>query len=216
MIVLAAAVLPALLTPNVHAGQHLHYRTTWTRQMHGPALAGSPIVTGVRYTVTVMGVSGGNVSWDRQYTSGSGTLLKFSSDASGQVLDRAGVKAVELPVFVYNSGLLGRPPAELRPGVSWTNTIHHPTSEEFWTSTVEEADPVNGTLRLRLAFEGHGDVGFRGDKYSQEQRETGEAVFVHGILTTLSLRGSETTIYPQRRITEAVAMDTRLEEPGSP
>lgn len=184
--------------------------------MHGPALAGAPIQTGVDYTVTVTGAPPGRVSWTRQYTGGSNTVLKFSSDASGHVVDSKGGKNSDLPVFIYNSALLGDPPRTLRPGVTWTNTIRHTLSDEIWTSTVTEANPLTKTVRLRLHFEGHASVGFRGDKYSQEQVEDGEAVFVQGVMTKLSLQGRETTIYPERRVTEAVAMETRLEDTGSP
>lgn len=216
MISLAAAVLPALLAPNVRKGQQLHYHTTWTRQTHAPALAGSPILTGVDYTVTVLDVTGTSVSWNRKYTGGSDALLKFSSDASGQVVDRSGRKAAELPVFIYNSALLGNPPQQLRRGATWTNTIHRAASQELWTSTVEEADPLTRTVRLRLTFRGHSEVGGGGATYSEEQSEAGEAVFVQGVMTKLSMQGRETTVYPERRITESVAIETRLEGSGSP
>jgi len=215
MILLAAVALPALLAPRVRTGEQLRYHTTWTRQPNGPQLAGGPIVTGVDYTVTVSDGSRAHVSWTRKYTSGSISLLKFASDISGQVIDRNSGKAAGLPVFIYNTALLGQPPSVLRPGGTWTNSIHHVTSNEIWTSTVEEANASTGTVRLRLSFEGHSGSAL-GEKYQLSQREDGEAVFVHGIMTKLALRGSETTTSAQSRIIEAVAIETRLEDPGSP
>ena len=188
---LAALALPALLTPQVHAGERLHYRTTWTREMNGPLLAGmKPSVSGADYTVTVSDASPAHVSWTRQYTG--------------------------MPVFVYDTALLGQPPAALNLGATWTNVIHHPGGDELWTSTVEEANAATGTVRLRLSFESHGSSGFNGDKSASDRREDGQAVFVQGIMTQLSLQGRETTTSPQLRITNAVAIETRLEGPGSP
>ncbi len=217
MLMLAALALPALLAPQVRTGQQLHYRTTWTRQISGPQLAGvRPNVSGVAYTVTVSDASPAHVSWSRQYTGGSNSALKFASDLSGQVIDRGSGKAAGLPVFIYNAALLGQPPAVLHPGVTWTNSIHHPGGDELWTSTVEEAIASTGAVRLRLSFQGHASAGFNGDKYVRDQREYGAAIFVHGVMTELSLQGRETTTYPESRITNAVAIETRLEDPGSP
>lgn len=217
MIALAAVALPALLTPQVRAGEQLRYRTTWTRQLNSPRLASMrPSVSGVTYTVTVSGASLAGVSWTRHYTSGGNSLLKFASDSSGQVVDRDSGKVAGLPVFIYNTALLGQPPSVLRPGATWTNAIHHPGADELWTITVREAIASTGTVRLRLSFQGHAGAGFNGDKYSRDQREQGEAVFVHGVMTSLSLRGWETTTYPESQITNAVAIETRLEAPGSP
>lgn len=217
MLLVAALTLPALLAPQVRTGEQLRYRTTWTRQLNSPRLAGmGPSVSGVTYTVTVSDASPAHVSWTRRYTSGASSLLKFASDSSGQVVDRDSGKVAGLPVFIYNAALLGQPPGVLRPGATWTNSIHHPGADELWTSTVEEANASTGTVRLRLSFQGRGSAGFNGDKYSRHQREAGEAVFVHGVMTLLSLRGRETTTYPESRITNAVAIETRLEAPGSP
>jgi len=217
MMLLAAAALPALLTPQVRAGEQLRYRTTWTRQINGPRLAGtSPSVSGVTYTVTVSDGSPSHVTWARQYTGGSNTRLKFASDTSGHVVDRESGKTAGIPVFIYNTALLGQPPTVLRPGSAWTNSIHHPGVDEVWTSTVVEANAETGTVRLRLSFHGHSSSGFNGDKFSRDQREDGQAVFVRGVMTALSLQGRETTTYPESRITDAIAVETRLEQPGSP
>jgi len=214
---LAALMLPALLVPQVHTGQHLHYRTTWTRQLNGPQLAGSiPIQTQVVYTVMVSDSAPAHVSWTRQYTGNSNTRLKFLRDGEGNVVDPQSGKSANLPVFIYNAALLGHPPAVLSAGSTWTNTIHHPTATEFWTSTVEAIDAPTQTLRLRLSFRGHDEAGSAGDKYVRDQRDDGEAVFVRGVLTKLSLHGAETTAYPDRRLTYSVAIETRLEDPGSP
>ncbi len=215
MTLLAAIILPALLTPRIHNGERFHYHTTWTRQINGPRLAGAaPDVSAVTYTVTVTSASPAQISWTRQYSGGS--VLQFASDSSGQVTDRGSGKIAGLPVFIYNTALLGQPPAVLRPGVTWTNSIHHATGDELWTSTVNEADALTGTVRLRLSFQGHSSSGFNGDKYRRDQREDGEAVFVHGVMTVLSLQGRQTTTYPESRVTNAVAIETRLDGPGSP
>ncbi len=214
---LAAVALPALLAPQVRTGQQLRYHTTWTRQINGPQLAAaSPTVTGVTYTVTVSDGSPAHVSWTRRYTGGSNSLLKFASDISGQVVDRDSGKAAGLPVFIYNTALLGQPPGLLRPGVSWTNSIHHGGAYELWSSTVTDANAATGLVRLRLSFQGHSGSGFIGDKYLRDQREDGEAVFVHGIMTKLTLQGAETITSTQSRIVETVAIETQLEDPGSP
>ncbi len=214
---LAAVALPALLAPQVRTGQQLRYHTTWTRQLSSPQLTSArPTVTGVTYTVTVLDGSPARVSWTRQYTGGTNAHLDFVSDPSGRVIDRDSGKAAGLPVFIYNTALLGRPPAILRAGVTWTNAIHHIGADEFWTSTVQETNASTGTVRLRLSFQGHSSSGFNGDKYVRDRREDGAAVFVHGVMTELSLQGRETITYPESRITNAVTIETRLEDPGSP
>lgn len=184
--------------------------------MDAPVLAGfKPTQSGVAYTVLVSDPSASHLAWTRQY-SGSGEVLKFSSDQSGKVIGE-NRQVVALPVFVYSSTLLGQPPGTLSPGATWTNTIRHPTSTEYWTTTVAEVNPATGMVRLHISFQGSGEAGFAGGKGSQDQREDGEALFVHGIMTRLSLAGRETTTYPdRRRITNAVAIETRLEDVGSP
>jgi hypothetical protein len=179
MIMLAAVVLPALLTPQVRNGQQLRYHTIRARLMTEPNVAGTkPASSDETNTVTV-------------------------SDAS-----RA--------LFAYDPAMLGQPPEVLRPGVTWTNAIHQPSGDQLWTSTVEEANTATGVVRLRLTFQSNGERGFRGDKSRQDQREDGEAVFVRGVLTKISLQGRQTTITPQRRISSAVSTETSLEGAGSP
>ncbi len=212
MIMLAALALPALLTPQVHPGQQLHYQTTWTSVMNSPQAAGTkPEPVRRTYTVNVSGASGGQLSWTQQYNAAAEPLLKFSSDASGEVVDRNNQKASGVPDFVYNASLLGHPPEALQPGVRWTNAIRQPGSDAFWTSTVEEVNAATGVVRLRLSFQSQGARGFQGDKSIQDEREDGEAVFVHGVMTKLALQGRETTTTAQSRIVQAVAIDTQLE-----
>lgn len=180
MIMLAAVVLPALLTPQVRNGQHLRYHTIRTSLMTEPNVAGTkPTSSDETKTVTV-------------------------SDAS-----RA--------LFAYDPAKLGQPPEVLRPGATWTNTIHKTSGDELWTSTIEEANAATGVVRLRLTFQSNGEDGFRGDKSRHDQREDGEAVFVHGVLTKLSLQGRQTMITPQGRFSRmnyAVATETSLEDIG--
>src|SRR5581483_3469515 len=157
---LAAVVLPALLAPQVRTGQQLRYRTTVTRQMNAPQVAGSrPSVTDGSYTVTVSDATPPDGSLSHQY--------------------------------MYDAALLGRPPSVLQPGVTWTNSIHNVASDDIWSSTVEEANPATGVVRLRLSFQSRGERGFRGDKSMQDEREDGEAIFVRGIMTKLSLQGRQ-------------------------
>lgn len=184
--------------------------------MDAPLLAGfKPTQSGVAYTVMVGDATASHLTWTRQYA-GTGEVMRFTSDQSGKVIGE-NRQAVALPVFVYSSTLLGQPPGILSPGTTWTNTIRHPTSTEYWTTTVTELNPATGLVRLHLSFQGSGEAGFAGDKGTQDQREDGEAVFVHGIMTRLSLAGRETSTYPdRRRITNAVAIETRLEDAGSP
>lgn len=215
--ILAALMLPALLVAQVRTGEQLHYRTTWTRRLNGPQFAGSaPMQTQVSYTTIVTGADPAHVSWTRRYTGNSNTVLRFSRDAAGNVVDPESGKNAGLPTFVYNSSLLGPPPAVLRTGASWSNTLHHKTAQESWTSTVMEANAITGTVRLHLRFQGHDEAGFTGDKYVRDQREDGEAIFVRGVMTKLSLHGYETMVYSDRRFVNSVAIETRLEDPGSP
>jgi hypothetical protein len=152
MIMLAAVVLPALLAPQVRTGQQLHYRTTWTTVMNGPQVAGvKPAPVERTYTISVSAASAGQLSWTQQDTAGADQLLQFSSDASGEVVDRNSHKATGVPDFVYDAALLGEPPELLRPGATWTNAIRQRGADAFWTSTVEEANPATGVLRLRLS-----------------------------------------------------------------
>jgi hypothetical protein len=215
MMMLAAVVLPALLAPQVRTGQQLHYHTTWTTVANGPQVAGvKPAPVERTYTVRVSDASAGQLSWTQQYTPGPDQLLKFSSDASGEVVDRNSHKATGVPGFVYDAALLGQPPDILRPGATWTNAIRQPGSDAFWTSTVEEANPATGVVRLRLIFQSRGERGLRGDKSVQDEREDGEALFVRGIMTKLSLQGRQIVTLPQRRFTDAFTIETHLEDPG--
>lgn len=212
MIVLAALALPALLAPQVQSGQQLHYHTTWTSVINSPQSAGAkPAPVERTYTVNVSRASGGRLSWTRQYNAAAEPLLRFSSDASGEVVNRNNKKASGVPDFVYDAALLGPPPETLQPGVTWTNAIRQPGADAFWTSTVEEANAATGVVRLRLSFQSHGARGFQGDKSIRDQREDGEAVFVHGVMTKLALQGRETTTTPQSSIVQAVAIETQLE-----
>lgn len=102
----------------------------------------------------------------------------------------------------------------MQPSATWKNSIAHPSGTEYWTATVEQANPATGLVRLHVIFQAHGESGFAADKYSRDQREDGEIVFVHGIMTKLSLQGRETTTYPQHgRYSNSLAVETSLQDP---
>jgi|GEM_PF-5686819 len=216
MIVALAIALPALLVPHLRKGQQFHYRTTWTRRLDHPVLAGAkPLESSVAYTVSIADASPAHLSWVRRYTGGDNATMKFTSDASGTVVDKTSGQPIGLPVIFYNSTLLGQPAEALRPGQTWSNSISHPAATEHWTSTVEEANATTGVVRLHVSFEGHSASSFAGDKYSREQREDGVVVFAHGVMTKLSLRGREVTTYAgERRFTHALAVETSLQDPS--
>src|SRR5438045_3591182 len=101
----ASSSFPALLAPQVHAGEQLHYRSIVTRILNA-----MPLPLGDRYpqselayTESITDTSTSGITWSRQATSGpnTGTIDRFLLAPNSAVLNKANGKPIDILSFAY-------------------------------------------------------------------------------------------------------------------
>lgn len=190
--------LPALLIPQVHSGQQLQYRVIRSSDQLSLGFGHNSRRPGdTSYSEVISSATPSAISWMRQYTNFRDYSDRFAIDSGGTVTFSTTGQPAHIEAFAYNTALFGKPPAALTIGAHWDNTVFRQVSglawTDYWSVTVADMQPGNGLVRLHLAFvRRSNDRGFYSDQLTDGQQD-GDVVFVHGIMTKLSMRGYSTT-----------------------
>jgi hypothetical protein len=207
----ASSSFPALLAPQVHAGEQLHYRSVVTRKRNAiPQLLGDMYSQSeFAYTESITDASPSGITWSRQATDGptKGAIDSFLLAPNSAVVNKANGQPIDILSFAYNSALFGAPSDALAVGQHWAHSILHPLLSEYWTVTVTDVNQAQSSVKLHLTLERHASgfgVNATGE-YWQDEREDGDVVFVDGVMTKLALQGRQTTIH--KTFTELAAVD---------
>lgn len=207
-----SAPLPALLQPQVHAGEVFRYQNQILTSIPSNRLSSARPLRTLVYADAVSGVSSAGIVWTRTSSFlGKAQVARFSSDATGTVFD-SDRHAASIRSFMYNTALFGKPPAELSIGERWTNTVNGANTIDSWTVTVADVQPASDFVRLHLLLQTR-DAQVSRYSFGDRWRE-GDVVFERGIMTSLSLRGTDWMFSDPPRL-QSVGFDPTLPAGGA-
>ncbi len=175
--------LPALLVPQVRAGEQLRYRTLTGSQRESLSI------------YTVSSVSPSSISWvgPGEPNESKDGASRFTLTSDGVVVNNNNGRPTGAYTFAYNAAQFGKPPQILDVGAHWSNTVYEADWMDFWSVNVADVQPKRGLVRLHLTLVRRQPSAL----VSYYERQDGDITFVNGIMTSFGLSGYLTTTFAE-------------------